>query len=201
MNGVMEWNGVANMADSFPWLRWLDPQGLKRKMKKDLGKAIQIASKFVKERMEARGVGREKTRDFLDLLLEFEGNGIDEPDKISEHDLNIFYTGKWLFSSNLLDEIFMAGSETTSSTTEWAMTELLCNPETLMKAKAELTQVIGPNRKIEESDIDNLPYLQGIIKETLRLHPPVPLLLPRKAIDDTKFMGYFIPKDTQECVG
>ncbi|XP_008241318.1 PREDICTED: cytochrome P450 76A2-like [Prunus mume] len=189
MNGLMEWNGAAYMADYFPWLRWLDPQGLKRKMKKDLGKAIQIASKFVKERMEARGVGREKTRDFLDLLLEFEGNGIDEPDKISEHDLNIFIL-----------EIFMASSETTSSTTEWAMTELLCNPETLMKAKAELTQVIGPNRKIEESDIDNLPYLQGIIKETLRLHPPVPFLLPRKAMDDTKFMGYFIPKDTQVFV-
>lgn len=78
------------MADYFPWLRWLDPQGLKRKLKKDLGKAIQIASKFVKERMEARGVGREKTRDFLDVLLEFEGNGIDESDKISEHYLNIF---------------------------------------------------------------------------------------------------------------
>ncbi|VVA09352.1 PREDICTED: cytochrome [Prunus dulcis] len=156
MNGLMEWNGAANMADYFPWLRWLDPQGLKRKMKKDLGKAIQIASKFVKERMEARGVGREKTGDFLDLLLEFEGNGIDEPDKISEHDLNIFIL-----------EIFMAGSETTSSTTEWAMTELLCNPETLMKAKAELTQVIGPSREIEEREIDNLPYLQGIIKEKI----------------------------------
>ncbi|KAM1079864.1 hypothetical protein TB2_014229 [Malus domestica] len=189
MNGLMEWNGSGNVVDFFPWLRWLDPQGLKRKMKRDLGKAIQIASKFVKERIQEREVGGEKTKDFLDVLLEFEGNGIDEPAKISDHDLNIFIL-----------EIFMAGSETTSSTTEWALTELLCNPATLVEAKAELNRVIGPSRKIEESDIDNLPYLQGIIKETLRLHPPIPFLVPRKAMHDTSFMGYFVPKDTQVFV-
>lgn len=99
-----------------------------------------------------------------------------------------------------VQEIFLAGAETTSITIEWAMTELLCNPETLMKAKTELRQVIGQNRKMNESDIDNLPYLQVIVKETLRLHPPVPFLIPRKAILDTKFMGYFIPKNTQVFV-
>lgn len=99
-----------------------------------------------------------------------------------------------------VQEIFLAGAETTSSTIEWAMTELLCNPETLIKAKTELRQVIGQNRKMNESDIDNLPYLQVIVKETLRLHPPVPFLIPRKAILDTKFMGYFIPKNTQVFV-
>ena len=55
-----------------------------------------------------------------------------------------------------MQELFLAGSETTSSTIEWALTELLCNPESLTKAKAELAQVIGPKRKVEESDIDTL---------------------------------------------
>ncbi|BFG38730.1 hypothetical protein CerSpe_250040 [Prunus speciosa] len=189
MAGLMEWNGHANMADFFPCLRWFDPQGLKRKMKRDLGKALEIASKFVGERMEEKQVGGVRARDFLDVLLEFEGNGIDEPAKISHHDVNIFIL-----------EIFLAGSETTSSTIEWALTELLCNPETLTKAKAELTQVLGPNRKVEETDIEKLPYLQGIIKETLRLHPPIPFLIPRKAMEDTKFMNYSIPKNTQVFV-
>lgn len=94
-------------------------------------------------------------------------------------------------------EIFLAGSETTSSSIEWAMTELLLKPETMAKAKAELAQVVGPNRKFEESDIDNCKYLQAVIKETLRLHPPVPFLVPRKAIHDTEFMGYHIPQNTQ----
>lgn len=99
-----------------------------------------------------------------------------------------------------LQEIFLAGSETTSSTIEWALTELLLNPEAMAKAKAELKQVIGPNKKMEESDIENLPYLQAIIKETLRLHPPIPFLIPRRAVKDTVFMGYFIPKSTQVFV-
>ncbi|XVF07756.1 hypothetical protein REPUB_Repub06bG0167100 [Reevesia pubescens] len=188
MVSLMGLSGVGNIADFFPWLQWLDPQGLRRKMDKDLGKAIEIASKFVKERIEEKKVG-EGRRDFLDVLLEFEGNGKDEPAKLSDRDLNIFIL-----------EIFLAGSETTSSTIEWALTELLCNPETMMKAKAELTRVVGPNKKVEESDTENLHYLHAVIKETFRLHPPIPLLVPRRAIQDTKFMGYHIPKNTQVFV-
>ncbi|KAM1993284.1 hypothetical protein ACFX16_009642 [Malus domestica] len=77
---------------------WLDPQGLKRKMKRELGKAIQIASKFFKERIQERDVGGEKTMDFLDVLLEFEGDGIDKLAKISDHDLIIFILVSSLFS-------------------------------------------------------------------------------------------------------
>lgn len=95
VNGLVEWSGHANMADYFPWLRWLDPQGLKRKMKRDLGKALEIAAKFVKERIDERqlvGAEHQKIgRDFLDVVLELmEGNGNDEPPEISDHDLNIF---------------------------------------------------------------------------------------------------------------
>nr|AYM55655.1 cytochrome p450 [Croton stellatopilosus] len=185
--GLMKTSGYANIADYLPWLRWLDPQGLRRRMDKELGKALDIASEFVKERIEENN--RHRRKDFLDVLLEFEGNGKDEPPKISDHDLNIFIL-----------EIFMAGSETTSSTIEWAMTEVLCNPKSMGKAKAELTSTIGPNRKVEESDIDNLPFLQAIVKETLRLHPPIPFLVPRRAMRDTKFMGYHIPVNTQVLV-
>ncbi|XP_028107028.1 cytochrome P450 76A1-like [Camellia sinensis] len=100
----------------------------------------------------------------------------------------------------VVQEIFLAGSETTSSTIEWAMTELLCNPKKMIKAKAELIDIVGPNRKMEESDIDGLPYLQAVVKETLRLHPPIPFLVPRKAIQDTNFMGYHIPKNTKVLI-
>lgn len=61
--------------------------------------------------------------------------------------------------------------------------------------------MIGPScRKVEEDDIEKLPYLQGMVKETLRLHPPIPFLIPRKAMEDTKFTDYFIPKNTQVFV-
>ncbi|CAN1275229.1 Cytochrome P450 76A2 [Linum perenne] len=187
MMGLMEWGGHANVADIFPWLKWMDPQGLCRKMRRDLGKAMEIASKFVKERLENGGGG--DSGDFLDVLLGFQGNGKDEPEKISHRDIHIFIL-----------EIFMAGSETTSSTTEWALTELLRHPESMTKVQTELKTVIGPNRKMEETDIENLPFLQAVVKETFRLHPPIPLLVPRRAMRDTTFMGYHVPKDTQVLV-
>ncbi|OMO68228.1 Cytochrome P450 [Corchorus olitorius] len=131
----MELSGTGNIADFFPWLQWLDPQGLKRKMEKDLGKAIEIASKLVKQRIEEKK-GKGDKKDFLDVLLEYEGNGKDEPVKLSDQELNIFIL-----------ELFLAGSETTSGTIEWAFTELLCNPDTMIKAKAELTRVGCNNEK------------------------------------------------------
>lgn len=95
MMGLMEWSGHANLGDFFPILRRLDPQGLRRKMERDVGKALEIASKFVKERLEQKdknvtGTSDEKRKDFLDVMLDFEGNGKDEPAKVSEKDLNIF---------------------------------------------------------------------------------------------------------------
>ena len=91
----------------------------------------------------------------------------------------------------------MAGSETTSSTVEWTLTELLRHPECMAKVKAELARVVGANGKLEESQIEDLQYLQAVVKETFRLHPPIPFLVPRKAVQDTNFMGYHIPKNTQ----
>ncbi|KAI4349039.1 hypothetical protein L6164_009687 [Bauhinia variegata] len=129
MTGLMEWTGHANVVDLFPWLRWLDPQGLKRRMERDMGKAIEIASRFVKERLEQQKQtdgeqenDEKRRRDFLDLLLEYRGKRNEELVKISDQDLNIFIL-----------EIFLAGSETTSSSIEWALTELLCNPESMTK--------------------------------------------------------------------
>lgn len=80
------------------------------------------------------------------------------------------------------------------------MSELLHNPSTLRKAKAELFEIIGTNRTIEESDIANLPYIQAVVKETMRLHPAAPLLLPRKALMDVEIDGYTIPEDTRVFV-
>jgi cytochrome P450 len=80
------------------------------------------------------------------------------------------------------------------------MTELVLNPEIMSKAKKELEIVIGKGKSMEESDISKLPYLYAILKETFRLHPPVPFLLPRKAEKDVKICGLTIPKDAHVLV-
>ncbi|KAK6157209.1 hypothetical protein DH2020_011457 [Rehmannia glutinosa] len=183
---MMEWSGHPNVVDLFPWLKWLDPQGLRRNAERGMGKTLEIVGGFVSERLKERQSNEGTKKDFLEVLLECEKTGKDEGHKISNHDLNV-----------IIMEIFLAGSETTSSSTEWAMVELLSHPEVMNKAKNELAQVVGNNNKFEESHIENLPYLQAVMKETLRLHPPIPFLVPRRAIEETNFMGYQIPKDTQ----
>ena len=97
-------------------------------------------------------------------------------------------------------EMFTAGTDTTTSTLEWAMAELLRNPKTLSKAKAELEKTIGEGKVVEESHVPQLPYLQAIIKETFRLHPAIPLLLPRKAGADVEMGGFRIPKGAQVLI-
>jgi cytochrome P450 len=83
---------------------------------------------------------------------------------------------------------------------DWAMTELLQNPVPMSKVCNELAGIIGSGRNIEESQIGQLPYLQAVIKETFRLHPPAPLLLPRQAETATKVTGYTIPKDVRVLI-
>lgn len=87
-----------------------------------------------------------------------------------------------------------AGMDTTSISVEWAMAELLKNPRVQQKAQEELDRVIGSNRVMTESDFSKLPYLQCIVKEALRLHPPTPMMLPHKASVNTKLGGYDIPR-------
>ncbi|KAI8015359.1 Iridoid oxidase [Camellia lanceoleosa] len=189
MNKIMVWAGTPNVADFLPFLRLLDPLRIKRNMVRDMGRAMNIADGFVKDRIRKKQSGTKNTnKDFLDAMLEYDGDGKEGPDKISEKNVTI-----------IILEMFFAGSETTSSTIEWAMVELLRNPDSLRKVKEEIDRVV-PNRKVEETDIDELVYLQEVVKETLRLHPAVPFLIPRNSMEDSDYMGYLIPKNTQVLV-
>lgn len=96
--------------------------------------------------------------------------------------------------------MFTAGTDTTTSTLEWAMAELLHNPHCLRKVQAELRSVVATGEKLGEENLDELPYLKAVIKETLRLHPPLPFLVPHKAMHSCKMLGFHIPKETQILV-
>ncbi|KAJ6712420.1 CYTOCHROME P450 FAMILY 76 SUBFAMILY C POLYPEPTIDE 5-RELATED [Salix purpurea] len=123
-----------------------------------------------------------RRRDFLDTLL-LNGSSDDQ-------------------INTLLMELLSAGTDTSSSTIEWTMAELIKNPRCLQKVQEEIAGVINMNRDtgFKESHLPQLPYLQACIKETLRLHPPGPFLLPHRAIDSCQVMNYTIPKNTQVLV-
>ena len=95
--------------------------------------------------------------------------------------------------------MFTAGTDTSSSTTEWAMSELMRHPKAMAKAQEEVRRVCKGKKTIEESDIQQLHYLKMVIKETLRLHPPIPML-PRASRENREVNGYMIPENIQVSV-
>lgn len=96
--------------------------------------------------------------------------------------------------------MFAAGTDTTSTALEWAMAELLKHPKTMEKLQNEVRRVAGNKPEITEDDIEKMPYLKAVLKESLRLHPPIPLLVPRESTQDSKVMGYDIATGTRVLV-
>ncbi|KAL2525430.1 Cytochrome [Abeliophyllum distichum] len=99
----------------------------------------------------------------------------------------------------VLSDMFSAGTDTSSSTIDWAMAELIRNPDVMARAQAEVREIFKGRQVIEETDLQKLKYLKLVIKETLRMHTPVPLL-PRASRKDCEINGYFIPANAKVFV-
>ncbi|XP_027192046.2 geraniol 8-hydroxylase-like [Cicer arietinum] len=186
---IMKESGNPNIVDFFPVMKIfnLDIQGIYSRNAVYAGKIIDIFKDLIDQRLKLREVqGFDSNSDMLNTLLNIAQNNSKEMNRNQIQ--HLFLT------------LFVAGTETISSTIEWAMAELLKNEEVMSKAKQELEQIIGKNKLVEESDITRLPYLQAIIKETFRLHPPVPFLIPRKSNENVEICGYTIPKGAHVLV-
>ncbi|GJR95068.1 cytochrome P450 76AD1-like protein [Tanacetum coccineum] len=185
---IMKIGGKPSLADFFPVLHPFDPNGVLKRSNLITRKLMAIFEKHINNRLEERATrssdAPSSKNDLTDLLLD---NSENEIPSISLDDMPV-----------LLFDLFIAGSDATSNTLEWAMTELIRNPEKMSKAQSELKELMGnQDGPIHESYISRLPYLHAVIKETLRLHPPVTFLVPHKTISDVKVRGYMIPKDAQ----
>ncbi|CAD6245387.1 unnamed protein product [Miscanthus lutarioriparius] len=190
MDELLLVNGVLNIGDWIPWLDWLDLQGYVRRMKR-IGKRF---SEFIEYILDEHGERRRRegesfvARDMVDVLMQL----ADDP----TFEVQIGRVGVKAFTQDLI----VGGSESTSVTVEWAISELLRKPSIFAMATEELDRVIGHGRWVTEKDIAHLPYLQTIVKETMRLHPIVPLLIPRVTREDASIAGYDIPKGTHVLV-
>jgi flavonoid 3',5'-hydroxylase len=100
-----------------------------------------------------------------------------------------------------MQDMFTAGTDTSSIIVEWAMAEMLKNPSVMARAQEELDRVVGRGRRLEESDLLALPYLQAVCKEAMRLHPSTPLSVPHFSFDacdvDVGGGGYRVPANTR----
>jgi cytochrome P450 len=93
--------------------------------------------------------------------------------------------------------MFVAGTDTSATILEWLMAELIKNPSIMKRAQEEVRRVVSKKSKLDKNDINKMDYLKCILKETLRLHPPIPLLLPRETLTSVKIGGYDIPPKTR----
>ncbi|XP_068640948.1 premnaspirodiene oxygenase-like [Aristolochia californica] len=182
--------GGFSVADLFPsskLLFWIT--GMKAKMEKNHHMLDEILSKVLEEckvryKIKNRD-GDDSDENLVDILLRLQQRGNFE---VPITDDNI--------KAVILD-VFTAGTETSTNVLGWTMTELMRNPRVMIKAQEEVRELLRGKEKVTEADIQDLKYLKLVVKETLRLHPPLPLLLPRESREKCTVMGYEIPAQTR----
>ncbi|PHT98285.1 hypothetical protein BC332_32805 [Capsicum chinense] len=177
--------------DAFPipLFKWIDFQGHVKFMKrtfKDIDCVLQNwLDEHVKKRESVDFVdGNEE--DFIDVMLSM----------ISNEDFVDGYSRETTIKATALSMVVDA-SDTTAVHLNWVMATLLNHRDAMKKVQEELDTNVGRNRWVEESDIRDLVYFQAVVKETLRLYPPAPLLGAHESVEDCIVQGYHIPKGTR----
>ncbi|EOX91269.1 Cytochrome P450 [Theobroma cacao] len=182
--------GVFVVSDALPFIGWLDFQGYEKAMKRTAKELDILLGGWLEEHKQKKhlGGGLKKEQDFMDVML-----NILEDAKITSFDADTINKATCL-------NLVLAGSDTTMITLTWALSLLLNNPRVLKRAQDELDMHVGKDRLLEESDIRNLVYLHAIVKETLRLYPPSPIIFRASMEDCTLSTGYHIPAGTRLMV-
>ncbi|PAN24661.1 hypothetical protein PAHAL_4G242800 [Panicum hallii] len=143
----------------------------------------------VREHLERRSLREEaRQEDLIDVLLRIRGEG------------NLQFPLTMHIIEAVIFDLFGGGTETAATTLQWAMAELMRNPAVMCKAQAEVRRVFKEQNKITEERLRELSYLHLVIKETLRLHTPGPLLMPRECQEQCQILGYDVPKGTMVLV-
>ncbi|KAL8250817.1 hypothetical protein R6Q59_034510 [Mikania micrantha] len=187
-----------NLADFIPWLSFIDPTGLNSQLSAARDALDCFIDKIINEHLSKEkktGVETEE-RDMVDEMLVFYSNKgkVNEAEDL-QNDIKLTLDN---IKAMIMDVMF-GGTETVATAIEWALTELMHTPEALKQVQQELADVVGLDRRVEESDFEKLTYFKCVVKETLRLHPPIPISL-HKPTEDTKVGGYHIPKGTRVMV-
>ncbi|KAM7471143.1 hypothetical protein LguiA_009326 [Lonicera macranthoides] len=187
---LFDLSGAFNVGDYIPLLGAFDIQGLTRRMKKTSKTFNKILETIIDEHEKNASKGDPSDMDFIDVMLSLKNKSTKTHDELSST------IGRANIKAIVLDVI--AGSLDTSQVTiQWVLSELLRHPRVMKQLQEELKTVVGVDNMVEESDLPKLKYLGMVIKESLRLHPVAPLLIPRESIEDVVIEGYYIPKKSR----
>ncbi|CAK8570874.1 unnamed protein product [Lathyrus sativus] len=187
--------GGFDIAELFPSAKWLQlVSGLRPKLERLHRQIDELLEKVIIEHKEAKSKAKqgqgEAEEDLVNVLLNFQGgNEIDQDICLTDDNIKA-----------IILDIFGAGGDTSASTIVWAMSELIRDPRVMKKAQHEVREICKMRGNVGENCIYELEYLKSIVKETLRLHPPAPLLLPRECGQACEIDGYHIPIKTKVIV-
>ncbi|XAR49429.1 Abieta-7,13-dien-18-ol hydroxylase [Bertholletia excelsa] len=188
MQETMHLVATPNIGDYFPFIGALNLQGLNGRMKA-LSKVFdKFLEKIIDEHVQSKPTEQKQHKDFVDIML-----------ALMESQEAEFRIDRAHVKAIMLD-MLGASMDTSAAAIEWTLSELLKHPEVMKKVQNELEKVVGINGMVEESDMESLEYLDMVIKETLRLHPVAPLLIPHQAMDECVVNGFFIPKNSQVLI-
>ncbi|XVF39839.1 hypothetical protein PTKIN_Ptkin01aG0064400 [Pterospermum kingtungense] len=183
---ALELSSTTNLGDFLPWLKsWkLERRLMECGKKRD--KFMQDLIEQHRRKMRSTGPDEQIKKTMIEILLSLQET---EPE---------YYTDEII--RGLMIILLMAGTETSINTMEWALSLLLNHPEVLRKARTEMVNTVGHERLLDESDLAQLPYLRSIISETLRMYPPVPMLVPHESSEECMVEGFRVPSGTMLLV-
>ncbi|KAL0404970.1 UNVERIFIED_CONTAM: cytochrome [Sesamum radiatum] len=187
---ITELTGQFNLSDYIWFCKNLDLQGFKKRLNVLHGRLDGMIEKIIDEHQDERRNLKQRSKegeiakDLVHILLDVAEDESSEM-KLTRDNIKAFVV-----------DLFIAATDTSALAMEWGLSELINHPNIMRKAAQEIDSVVGNNRIVQESDIPRLPYLQAIVKEILRLHPPAPLI-PRESTEDCTISGYHIPAKTR----
>lgn len=189
LHEVMRILGAFNVADFIPYVGALDLQGLDRRTKAISRRIDKFITRSIDDHLREK-VERQQQKhqkDIIDILLSL----MNEDNETSQHE------DEKLSGSDIkaiVLDLLIGGIDTSTATIGWALAELLRNPHVMKRLQKELETIVGMDRLVQETDLVNLEYLDMVLKETMRLHPAAPLLVPHYSMEEAKINGYDIPK-------
>ncbi|XP_077229326.1 strychnine-11-hydroxylase-like [Tasmannia lanceolata] len=172
------------IADVLPQMWWMDVlTGLNARLEKNFMDLDAFYERVIDEHLDPKRPKQDQ-EDFVDVLIQI------------QQDLHLTRD----HIKGVLMNVLIAGTDTSAAMMVWGMTELMRKPIAMKKVQDEVRKIVGRKEKVEESDLQHLQYLKCVVKETLRLHPPGPLLLPRETMKKCCIDGYDIPAQTRVFV-
>ncbi|KAG6509700.1 cytochrome P450 81Q32-like [Zingiber officinale] len=175
---AFQMSAVVSPEELLPWLSWMGTRRQMQRLEKELDAQLQG---MVDEKRGERAAEGDRKQSMMDMML-------DDP----------HYTDTTI--KGMVQNMLLAGTDTTTTTLEWAMALLLNHSHLLQKLHREIEAHVGHSRLVDPSDLPSLRCVTNVIKETLRLYPPGPLLVPRESVADCEVGGVAVPRGTMLIV-